>query len=262
LCTQQSLKNVRLSLRVLVVAEEGLRQLMEGSAPPGLSPPLLLEEYIHHGTCLFKVYVFGDVAEVMVTRPSLHLASDSHRIAQQPEVGGRVAAVAQARGGDVDVDVSMGGMSKGEEDVVVCGSSPPPPTADELANWRPPPDLEIVSRVSAYPRCRSWGKDDLAPRGHGVPPPPEWLYRAISRRLRASLGLHLFNFDLIVPLNPGVGQRGLLLEQGSEDINGNEGGVPGEGGLVYLIDINYFPGIEKLPQYEELMVRFLESLPR
>ena len=104
--------------------------------------------------------------------------------------------------------------------------------------------------MSAYPRARSWGKYDLAPRGHGVPVPPEWLWRGIAEKIRTQLGLSLFNFDLIVPLTPKKDQAGLVDPKST---------VATEG-LIYLIDINYFPGIEKLPNYEALLVQFFNDL--
>lgn len=205
------------------VPEEGLRRIVAGDAlaAAGVALPLLFEQYVNHGTCLFKVYVLGDAA-VMVTRPSLHL--------EAREAAGIGAATAWT---------------------APPGTSPPAPAARDLGAAAPAgPDLEVVSRVSAYPRSRSWGKDDLAPVGHGVPPPPEWVWRGMAAKIRDTLGLTLFNFDLIVPLEPPPGAAGLVAP-----------GAPcAAEGLVHLIDINYFPGIEKLPNYEALLVGFFEGL--
>ena len=96
-------------------------------------------------------------------------------------------------------------------------------------------------------------------QGHGVPPPPDWLLQALAARLRAHLGLSLFNFDVIVPASgSGGGAPGGL---------GGEEGMPaaaaaggGDEFLLHLIDINYFPGFEKLEGYEAIMVDFLLSL--
>ena len=76
--------------------------------------------------------------------------------------------------------------------------------------------------------------------------------------MREHLGLSLFNFDVLLPMAGGTGM-------------GLGGGGPGaaaaavehqqqEEWLLYVIDINYFPGYEKLPGYEELMVGFLQSI--
>ena len=106
---------------------------MEGTAAPsGLSLPLLVEQYVDHGSCLFKVYVLGEEA-VMVTRPTLNLE-----------------------------------------------------TEEKIENSTP--HVEVMSRVSAYPQSRSWGKYDLAPPGHGVPAPPEWFWREIETRRNSGTG--------------------------------------------------------------------------
>ena len=53
--------------------------------------------------------------------------------------------------------------------------------------------------------------------------------------LQERTGLSLFNFDLIVPKE-----------------------APDK--LVMLIDVNYYPGIEKLPNSSGVLISFIESL--
>jgi len=155
-------------------------------------------------------------------------------------------------------DISGGGdlIEDAPMDDELEGTSPPAPTIEALAAMeaQPPLPLEVVSRVSAYPRSRSWGKSDLAPVGHGVPTPPEWLWKGKAEQLRATLGLTLFNFDVIVPRHPPAHQQGLLFPAPLD------GSGEAQEGLVHLIDINYYPGIEKLPNSEVLMVRFLQKI--
>lgn len=138
---------------------EGLRELCSSlKAPTKL--PVLLEQYVDHGECLFKVYVLGN-QHVLVTRPSLHLETLDN--------------------------------TRGES-------------------------LQSVNRVSAYPSSRSWGSASLAPPDHGVPTPPERVWRGVARELHEQTGLSLFNFDLIVPRTGGeFGERevhliGMFLE--------------------------------------------------
>jgi inositol-1,3,4-trisphosphate 5/6-kinase/inositol-tetrakisphosphate 1-kinase len=64
--------------------------------------------------------------------------------------------------------------------------------------------------------------------------PPEALLRKLAEQLRQRLGLHLFNLDMI-----------------------RENGA---GNKYYIIDINYFPGYGKMPEYESAFVNFLLSL--
>lgn len=56
----------------------------------------------------------------------------------------------------------------------------------------------------------------------------------MARRISDKLDLHLFNFDIIIPV--------------------------GEPHRLHLIDINYFPGYEKLAGYENLMVAFFQDI--
>lgn len=57
----------------------------------------------------------------------------------------------------------------------------------------------------------------------------------VAKGLRKALGLHLFNFDMI---------------------------RDGEGDGYLVIDINYFPGYEKLPSYETVMVDFFLNIKK
>lgn len=66
-------------------------------------------------------------------------------------------------------------------------------------------------------------------------PPPEFVDE-VARGLRRALGLHLFNFDMI---------RGRKA-----------------GGQYFIIDINYFPGFEKLPGYETALTDFFDDMIR
>mmetsp|Transcript_15093 Transcript_15093/g.40824 ORF Transcript_15093/g.40824 Transcript_15093/m.40824 type:complete len:443 (+) Transcript_15093:139-1467(+) len=67
--------------------------------------------------------------------------------------------------------------------------------------------------------------------------PPEWITHTLADVLRRRLGLQLFNFDLICP---------------EEQISPNEC-------LYYVIDINYFPGVDKIPNFEQAFVHFLRT---
>jgi inositol-1,3,4-trisphosphate 5/6-kinase / inositol-tetrakisphosphate 1-kinase len=71
-----------------------------------------------------------------------------------------------------------------------------------------------------------------------VSAPPEWAFGALASVIRRELGLTLFNFDVVVP-------------------SGQEQEQPL---LLHLLDINYFPGYEKLAGYENLMVGFYREV--
>lgn len=67
--------------------------------------------------------------------------------------------------------------------------------------------------------------------------PPGWVTDALAASLRKRLGLQLFNFDMICPEQQPQQQQG----------------------LYYVVDINYFPGVDKLPGFEAMFVDFLIS---
>ncbi|XP_059631190.1 inositol-tetrakisphosphate 1-kinase 3-like [Cornus florida] len=90
--------------------------------------------------------------------------------------------------------------------------------------------------VFQFPRvsCAAASADDadLDPRVAELPPRP--LLERLARELRRRLGLRLFNLDII-------------REHGTRD-------------RFYVIDINYFPGYGKMPEYEHIFTDFLLGL--
>lgn len=97
-------------------------------------------------------------------------------------------------------------------------------------------DLSRSSGVFRFPRVSSASQSaddaDLDPCIGELP--PRALLERLARELRCRLGLHLFNLDMI-------------REHGSRD-------------RFYVIDINYFPGYGKMPEYEHIFTDFLLSL--
>ncbi|TYJ44107.1 hypothetical protein E1A91_A03G199300v1 [Gossypium mustelinum] len=93
--------------------------------------------------------------------------------------------------------------------------------------------LAKVPGIFPFPRVSSAAASaddaDLDPRVAELPPRP--LLERLSKELRHRLGLRLFNIDMI-------------REHGTRDI-------------FYVIDINYFPGYGKMPDYEVIFTDFL-----
>ncbi|KAL3621061.1 hypothetical protein CASFOL_035973 [Castilleja foliolosa] len=96
-------------------------------------------------------------------------------------------------------------------------------------------DLSKVSGVFKFPRVSSAAASaadvnlDLS-----IEPPPLPLLEVLAGQLRHRLGLRLFNVDLI-------------RQSGNKD-------------LYYIVDINYFPGFGKMPEYEHVFTDFLLSI--
>ncbi|KAG2704795.1 hypothetical protein I3760_05G021800 [Carya illinoinensis] len=97
-------------------------------------------------------------------------------------------------------------------------------------------ELEKVAGVFRFPRVSSSAASaddaDLEPSVAEHPPQP--LLENLARELRHRLGLRLFNIDMI-------------REHGTRDV-------------FYVIDMNYFPGYGKMPDYEHIFTDFLLSL--
>ncbi|CAN6688005.1 unnamed protein product [Malus baccata var. baccata] len=96
-------------------------------------------------------------------------------------------------------------------------------------------ELEKLAGVLRFPRvsCAAASADDadLDPSVAELPQRP--LLENLARELRQRLGLRLFNVDMI-------------REHGTKDV-------------FYVIDINYFPGYGKMPDYEHIFTDFLLS---
>lgn len=97
-------------------------------------------------------------------------------------------------------------------------------------------ELAKVDGVYSVPRvsCAAASADDADVDPDIAELPPRPLLEKLSRGLRQRLGLRLFNIDMI-------------REYGTRDV-------------FYVIDINYFPGYGKVPDYEHMFTDFLLTL--
>ncbi|KAI4295805.1 hypothetical protein L6164_035811 [Bauhinia variegata] len=97
-------------------------------------------------------------------------------------------------------------------------------------------ELSKVSGVFRFPRvsCAAASAEDADLDPSISEPPPRPLLERLARELRCRLGLRLFNIDII-------------REHGTKDV-------------FYVIDINYFPGYGKMPDYEHIFTDFLLNL--
>ncbi|KAK1604444.1 hypothetical protein QYE76_028117 [Lolium multiflorum] len=92
------------------------------------------------------------------------------------------------------------------------------------------------ANVSSLATVHADTEDDV---GDDAEMPPPGLVDEVARGLRRALGLHLFNFDMI---------RGRKAAGGA--------------GQYFIIDINYFPGFDKLPGYEVALTDFFDEMIR
>ncbi|XP_047977223.1 inositol-tetrakisphosphate 1-kinase 3-like isoform X2 [Salvia hispanica] len=97
-------------------------------------------------------------------------------------------------------------------------------------------DISTNSGVFGFPRVSGADSSaddvDLDPAVAELPPQP--MLEMLAKELHHRLGLRLFNLDII-------------RQKGTKD-------------RYYIIDINYFPGYGKMPDYEQIFTDFLVSL--
>ncbi|KAE9618642.1 putative phosphotransferase with an alcohol group as acceptor [Lupinus albus] len=97
-------------------------------------------------------------------------------------------------------------------------------------------ELSKVAGVFRFPRvsCAAASADDADLDPSIAEHPPRPLLERLAKELRHRLGLCLFNIDMI-------------REHGTKDV-------------FHVIDINYFPGYGKMPEYEHIFTDFLLGL--
>ena len=239
------------SHRVAIIHDEqGIECLYRGDVA-GIKPPCVLQQYVNHGGFLFKVYVVGDVVRVS-TRRSLPDFTDD----------------------DVDVDVDddedgtspLGGGA---------GGSPTSPFEGipRVSRYDPDDDTEQIPAAGgggvgdvapvasiANDHFRRLTRDEMgtssselsesmtdialdaagsldsrrapSPRSAYVVQPDPSILREIGLALKSKLNLDIFNFDLI---------------RVKDDPSGE----------LLIVDINYFPGISKMPGFSDAFCQFL-----
>ncbi|KAG2444462.1 hypothetical protein HXX76_001214 [Chlamydomonas incerta] len=160
--------------------------------------------------------------------------------------GGAAAEAGSSRrdgSGHGAVGVSAGPDSS-EQALLRRARSPhsPPPLSLPASPPSTPPHPGSAPEASgveapAGPMAYTASSAHLAPAVALSMVPPDWVTSALSGALREKLGLQLFNFDMICPeQQPAEGER-----------------------LYHVVDVNYFPGVDKLDNFEQLFVDFLKA---
>ena len=223
---------------------EAVAALAEGKGLPHWAPPVVLQPYVRHPTPLFKVFVMGPLT-VVARRPSLRVPPPPGDV--NVSVGGahsiaRVSAYVSAEDGAEEME----GGGGGEEGRVENNGA----GAEEGASAGTSADAAAADASSSPSSCAFFE----------APDPPQWALEALAAHLRTSMGLNLFNFDLItvektLALPPPPPPQAPSSENGGDGSGccAAEGASPSAASAAaaaaappdadYLvIDINYFPG--------------------
>ena len=133
-------------------------------------------------------------------------------------------AGSSAAGSDANITTSDGGTGTESE-----------PGGEDAAKERDATPSRLGDRSLAVRRNQTpdFMPETPAPERSAVPAPGEEFVRELALGLRDALRLRLFNFDLIR--------------------------VNGDGDEFLVVDINYFPGIAKMPGYCETFCAFLRD---
>ena len=215
----------------LVHDQHGLHRLASGDVP-GLRPPCVLQEFVDHGGSLFKVYVVGD-AVTTARRRSL------------PDLRGCVEGGVEGADGSLAGGGAVPLPRSGSNGHAMGGLEAVDRISTLGVHWRGQAALDgdgdggeaAADRAQGSPMVG--GSDAATPPGYivegadSVLEPSAAFVHALAMSLQASLGLQLFNFDLIR--------------------------VNGEQDRFLVVDINYFPGIAKMPGYELVFCDFLRK---
>ncbi|KDD77151.1 hypothetical protein H632_c8p4 [Helicosporidium sp. ATCC 50920] len=226
--------------------------------------PVIAQEYVPHGDLLIKVYVLGSQTRT-VLRGSVCLHCRREGAAAR---NGREAL--EERGVDSE---SASATRADASPIPLSRSQPsiPPSLASPSKSTLQAEGLETLRRVSDHRSAPGAAAHGARGREGGQREVPEAVLAGLGQRLRDSLGLDLFNFDVIVPLDQGEGESWRACEGGCQGAGRDSSVKPsspaaafsGQPGRLHVIDINHFPGYEKLENYETLMVNyFLEVLDR
>jgi hypothetical protein len=259
------------SHHVAIIHDEyGIGSLYRGEVQ-GIELPCVLQQYVNHGGFLFKVYVVGDSVSVSTRRslpdfpPTSAPAWNPDRIEVHEVTAATVTALTPAI---AIAEIRASSPQVSTEGSVGVLSVP------RVSRFDPDDDTEQISedggsfralhgkssldnslKAAHFPHHARLTRTELANassveslsdlNADSLDPPYSSAYlvqpsqevlREIGLELRSKLGLDIFNFDLL---------------RRKDDPDGE----------LLVVDINYFPGISKMPGYLDAFCDFLAHRP-
>lgn len=243
------------SHRVAIIHDEqGIECLYRGDVA-GIKPPCVLQQYVNHGGFLFKVYVVGDVVRVSTRRSLPDFTDDDVDVDVDDDEDG-TSPLGGGAGGGSPTSSPFEGVPR------VSRYDPDDDTEQIPAGGRGPGDVASIAKDHFRRLTRdemgtssselSESMTDVALDAAGPPGPPgspgsrrapsprsayvvqpdPSILREIGLALKSKLNLDIFNFDLI---------------RVKDDPSGE----------LLIVDINYFPGISKMPGFSDAFCQFL-----
>ncbi|KAG2501672.1 hypothetical protein HYH03_000175 [Edaphochlamys debaryana] len=191
--------------------------------------PVVVQQYVPHTDALYKVYVLG--RHVRVERRGTLTADQLPGMAAPPQQAD--GAAGGAPGGRTRAEHAPGHGTSGGALVLHGLSAVPLPSAHE------PSAAAAASPSGAGGGAGGKGRRCLS----------DGVLRAVAQELSGRMRLSMFNFDALVPAGAA--------EAGEE--RAGEGEEEGERAAreVYVCDVNYFPGYDKMGDWEGMMVEHL-----
>lgn len=244
------------SHRVAIIHDEqGIECLYRGDVA-GIKPPCVLQQYVNHGGFLFKVYVVGDVVRVSTRRSLPDFTDDDVDVDVVDDDEDGTSPLGGGAGGGSPTSSPFEGVPR------VSRYDPDDDTEQIPAGGRGPGDVAPVASI-ANDHFRRLTRDEMgtssselsesmtdvaldaggstvspgprrapSPRSAYVVQPDPSILREIGLALKSKLNLDIFNFDLI---------------RVKDDPSGE----------LLIVDINYFPGISKMPGFSDAFCQFL-----
>ncbi|GLI67971.1 hypothetical protein VaNZ11_012306 [Volvox africanus] len=244
--------------------------------------PLVIQQYVPHEEALYKVYVLGQYVRVE-RRDSLTLQQLSALQIPQP----LPPALANQSGSQQQLDADSDYLAHAATDTA---------TVQLLQNLSAQPQsqrsLKPQQRHAAHSGSRSTvesreaGWETAGDPGLGKAAAASGstgcldisVLEVVARELSRRMDLTMFNFDVVAPVlglsvvgeaaeparetgevSSGV-TLGALGEDGSNDAGDAGNRIGDDACVMYVVDVNYFPGYDKLPGWEAHLVAHLRAV--
>ncbi|GIL92662.1 hypothetical protein Vretimale_19462 [Volvox reticuliferus] len=248
--------------------------------------PLIIQQYVPHEEALYKVYVLGRYVRVE-RRASLTLQQLGALQIPHPlpaPAANQTECDRQQQQPDADPDypghAASATVAAAAAQLLQNLSSQPQPQPPLKPQQRHAAHGESHSAADREGGLEADGSSDsgrAAAASGSTACLDVSVLEVVARELSLRMGLTMFNFDVVVPVpelpelsvagetseparkTEEVGDPGTRGEMGNDDVDADDG-VGDDACVIYVVDVNYFPGYDKLPGWEAHMVAHLRAV--